>query len=130
MKSDVEQVYQDDEPTKIMDLAVKGFHETHNFAYLAVILLFLLDVRSGELVALKYSDLTDRKGQIHIHRQEVPNKVYDETRNRYVQKGFKTVEHTKTWEDCYLVLSDVAKKVIDMIRDYQEKFGLKSEYFF
>lgn len=129
-KSDAEQVYQDSEPTAIMELAYKRFLETHNFAYLAVILLFLLDVRSGELVALKYSDLDDRKGQIHIQRQEVPNKIYDEIRERYIQKGFRTVEHTKTWEDRYLVLSAAAKKMIDLIREYQERFGRKSEYLF
>ena len=79
-----------------MDLAYRRFQKTQNFAYLAVILLFLLDVRSGELVALKYSDLEDRRGQIHIRRQEVPIKVYDAVKDRYVQKGFKIVDHTKT----------------------------------
>lgn len=33
----------------IMDLAFKQFQKTKNFAYLAVILNFLLDLRVGEL---------------------------------------------------------------------------------
>lgn len=129
-KTDSEQVYQDDEPTKIMDLAYKRFNETHNFAYMAVILNFMLDLRVGELVALKFSDLADRPGQIHIQRQELPNYIFDPNKQRMIRQGSKEVNHTKTWVDRFVNLSEAAENVINIIREAQKELGIESEYLF
>lgn len=129
-KPDSDQVYQDDEPTKIMELAFKKYHETNNFAYLAVILNFLLDLRVGELVVLRYSDLLDKPGTIHIQRQELPDIRYSKKKGRRERCGFIEAEHTKTWHDRFIVLSDVATDIIKMIKSEQERLGIESDYLF
>ena len=86
------------------------FVETNDSSFLAVKLNFLLGLRVGELVALKWSDITDKK-HIHIVREE----VRDQENNKYI-----IVEHTKTNTDRYVVLVSKALKILESIEKTSE----------
>ena len=110
-KKDItEQIYINDEETRLVNLAYKKFEETKNTAYLAIILNCALGLRVGELVALKRSDFCG--DTVHIQRQE--KKHYDpETLKR---KGFEVVPYTKSLNsDRILILTSVAKQAYKMI---------------
>lgn len=77
---------------------------THDTAFLALRLNFLLGLRVGELVALKWEDYSEN--HLHIIREE----VRDQITNHY-----EVVEHTKTNQDRFVVLvskaTDILKKI-------------------
>ena len=65
------------------------YTETGDTAFLAVKLNFLLGLRVGELVALKWTDIEEN--HLHIVREEIRNQ----------EKGiYEVVDHTKT-HGCY-----------------------------
>ncbi|MBS7551973.1 hypothetical protein KII05_11450, partial [Weissella confusa] len=76
---------------KYLDLK---YSETQDTIYLAVKLNFLLGLRIGELVALKWCDLVDSY-HLHIVREEVKDKV---------NNTYSVVEHTKTNTDRFVCL--------------------------
>ena len=122
-KSASEQIYVDDEETRLVELAYKKFKETKNTAYLAIILNCSLGLRVGELVALKRSDFSH--DTVHIQRQE--KKCYDpETLKR---SGFEVVPYTKTLNsDRVLILTSVAKQAYKMIVKHNMENEFFSEY--
>lgn len=81
------------------------YAETADAVFLAVKLNFLLGLRVGELVALKWSDLNDEK-HLHITREE----VRDQTVNQY-----HVVDHTKTHTDRFVILVPKALELINKI---------------
>lgn len=76
-KAVTEQVFVNDEETRLIELAIKQYYKTKNTAYLAVCLNFALALRVGEVVALKVSDFEE--DTVHIQRQEI--KVYEKLSN-------------------------------------------------
>lgn len=86
------------------------YTETHDTAFLAVKLNFLLGLRVGELVALKWEDY--KEGHLHIVREE----VRDQTTNKY-----EVVEHTKTNRDRFVVLVPKAVDILKKI-DHESDF--------
>lgn len=77
-------------------------------AFLAVKINFLLGLRVGELVALKWKDCKEQS-HIHVVREEVRNQ---ETNLYHV------VEHTKTNRDRYVILVPKANSIpLDCIRE-------------
>ena len=81
------------------------YTETEDVAFLAVKINFLLGLRVGELVALKWEDY---KEQLHLHV------VREEVRNQ--ETGFyDVVEHTKTNRDRYVVLVPKAIAILEKI---------------
>ncbi len=84
------------------------FHETEDIIYLAVELNFLIGLRVGELVALKWDDWTDMT-HLHVCREE--------TRNQK-KKKYLIVEHTKTHQDRYVPMIPKAISLLSRIREY------------
>ncbi len=78
------------------------YTETLDTVYLAVKLNFLLGLRVGELVALRWEDYCDIN-HLHIVREEVRNQVT----NKY-----EVVEHTKTNRDRFVVLVPKAINIL------------------
>lgn len=81
------------------------YAETEDVAFLAVKINFLLGLRVGELVALKWEDCKEQS-HIHIVREEVRNQ---ETNLYHV------VEHTKTNRDRYVILVPKATAILEKI---------------
>lgn len=81
------------------------YAETEDTVFLAVKINFLLGLRVGELVALKWEDCKELP-HLHVVREEVRNQ---ET-NRY-----DVVEHTKTNSDRYVVLVPKAISILEKI---------------
>lgn len=89
------------------------YAETQDSSFLAVKLNFLLGLRVGELVALKWSDLCD-DSHLHIVREEIRNQV---------DNSIEVVEHTKTNRDRFVV-------VIPKARDILKKIEQTGDYIF
>ena len=81
------------------------YEETLDASFLAVKINFLLGLRVGELVALKWSDWSD-VSHLHIVREE----IRDQTENR-----FEVVEHTKTNQDRFVILVPKAIETLKRI---------------
>ncbi len=81
------------------------YTETEDTIYLAVKLNFMIGLRVGELVALRWTDWTDMN-HLHIMREEVRNQ---DTRN------YEVVEHTKTNRDRFVILVPKAIGILNKI---------------
>ena len=86
-------------------LHLKSRLTTLDASFLAVKINFLLGLRVGELVALKWSDWSD-VSHLHIVREE----IRDQTENR-----FEVVEHTKTNQDRFVILVPKAIETLKRI---------------
>lgn len=83
----------------------KMYAETEDVVFLAVKINFLLGLRVGELVALKWEDCKEQS-HLHVVREEVRNQetnLYD------------VVEHTKTNRDRYVILVPKAISILEKI---------------
>lgn len=89
----------------------KMYEEEMDASYLAVKLNFLLGLRVGELVALKWSDWLKESNQLHIIREE----IRDQTKN-----CFMVEEHTKTNQDRFVVLVPKAAELLKRIEKQGE----------
>ena len=107
------ETYNSDELRELNQYLDRMYTETEDSAYLAVKLNFLLGLRVGELVALRWEDYTVQK-HLHIVREEVRNQ---ETNT------YEIVEHTKTNRDRFVVLVPKAIEILQKM----EKTG---EYMF
>ncbi len=81
------------------------YEETQDASFLAVKVNFLLGLRVGELVALKWNDLCDAS-HLHIVREEVRNQ---ETNT------IEVVDHTKTNRDRFVILIPKAAEIFNKI---------------
>lgn len=112
-KTGATEVYLTDEQPKMIDDMVRRFrNDPSSTAPIAVMLLFEIGVRIGELCALKFEDI--HGNYITIQRQEVRD---FERVDDYTMKfsGFKIVEYTKSddgFRDIYL--TQTAKKLINL----------------
>lgn len=112
-KTGATQTYNTDELENLNQYLDRMYSETEDTAFLAVKLNFLLGLRVGELVALKWVDLID-DNHLHIKREEVRNQVTNQ---------YEVVEHTKTNHDRFVVL---VPKAINIL----QKIGRTSDYIF
>lgn len=103
-KSGKTQTYNSEELEELNRYLDAKFTETGDTSFLAVKLNFLLGLRCGELVALRWEDLEDN--HLHIVREEVRNQV-DNT--------LSIAEHTKTYNDRYVVLIPKALDILKRI---------------
>lgn len=81
------------------------YAETEDVVFLAVKINFLLGLRVGELVALKWEDCQDHS-HLHIVREEVRNQETN---------CYDVVEHTKTNRDRYVILVPKAISILEKI---------------
>jgi integrase len=87
---------------------------------LGIMLMFCLDVRIGELKALRWSDYNEEKGQIYIHKQIVDRK---DQNGKWCQIE---LDYTKSGEDGdrWLPVSKTAKSLLSQLKLLSEN----SEY--
>ncbi|MCM1221127.1 MAG: site-specific integrase [Lachnospiraceae bacterium] len=107
------ETYNSEELQELNVFLDRMYEETQDASFLAVKVNFLLGLRVGELVSLKWSDLCD-ENHLHIVREE----VRDQTDNSYT-----VVEHTKTNRDRFVV---VVPKALDILN----KIERQGEYIF
>lgn len=94
----------------------REYTETEDASFLAIKVNFLLGLRVGELVALKWCDLCD-SNHLHIVREE----VRDQTDNSY-----RVVEHTKTNKDRFVVLVPKAMDILKRIEKQGEYIFMRN----
>ncbi len=104
------ETYNSDELKELNLYLDRMYTETHDSTFLAVKLNFLLGLRVGELVALKWEDC--KEGHLHIVREEVRNQITNH---------YEVVEHTKTNRDRFVVLVPKAMNILKKI-DRQDDF--------
>lgn len=106
------QTYNSEELLQLNQYLDAKYTETGDTSFLAVKLNFLLGLRVGELVALKWSDISEN--HLHIVREEIRNQ----------EAGtYEVVEHTKTHNDRFVLLIPKATALL-------EKVDRQSEYIF
>ena len=93
------------------------YAEETDASYLAVKLNFLLGLRVGELVELKWSDWLEENSQLHIIHEE----VRDQTRN-----CFGIAEHTKTNQDRFVLLVPKAAEILKRIERQGEYIFMRN----
>ena len=107
------ETFNTEELQRLIEFLDRLYEETSDTSYLAVKLNFLLGLRVGELVALKWEDWCD-PSRLHIVREEVK----DQTDNSY-----SVVEHTKTNRDRFVIVVPKAAEILN-------KFERAGEYIF
>ena len=100
------ETYNSDELKDLNQYLDRMYTETEDTAFLAVKLNFLLGLRVGELVALKWDDYININ-HLHIIREEVRNQVTNQ---------YEVVEHTKTNRDRFVVLVPKAINILQKIK--------------
>ncbi|MCR5321725.1 MAG: site-specific integrase [Lachnospiraceae bacterium] len=96
------QTYNTEELADLTRYLDKQYSETDDVAFMAIRLNFMMGLRVGELVALKWDDIEGR--QLHIVREE----VRDQTNNTV-----SVAEHTKTNTDRYVYLIPEALDILE-----------------
>lgn len=99
------ETYNSDELKELNRYLDRMYTETEDRAFLAVKLNFMLGLRVGELVALKWDDYCNIN-HLHIVREEVRN----QDTNQY-----EIVEHTKTNRDRFVVLVPKAVNLLQKL---------------
>ena len=110
------ETYNSEELAEINRFLDREYEETQDASFLAVKVNFLLGLRVGELVALKWSDLCDAN-HIHIVREE----IRDQTDNSY-----EVVEHTKTNKDRFVVVVPKALDILNRIERQGEYLFMRN----
>ena len=104
------QTYNTEELHDLYEYLEKMYAETKDDAFLAVKLNFLMGLRVGELVALKWEDICE-DNHIHIVREEVRNQATGE---------LEVVDHTKTHTDRLVILVPKAMDILARIKKQGE----------
>lgn len=122
-KADNTQVFLSSEIPAIQKLAWNDFLNNdkllHRLAPLAILFQFQTGVRIGELCACCEEDV-ENENYIHIQR------MY-----RYGAHKPEIVEHTKTsYGDRSIFLTSLAKKYIQLAKEYKAEHGINSKYIF
>ncbi len=100
------EIFNTEEEESLKNWCSKKFEETGDTAYLLPILTLYIGTRVGETVALKWSDIKDEK-YLMISKME----FRDQTTNTV-----SVVNHTKTYTNRKIPLSDKAIQIFDAIR--------------
>lgn len=100
------ETYNSDELRELNKYLDAMYVETNDTAYLAVKLNFMLGLRVGELVSIKWEDMTELN-HIHIVREEVRNQVTNQ---------YEIVDHTKTNRDRFVILIPKAINILQKLK--------------
>lgn len=98
------ETFNSDELKSLTEFLDRMYQESGDSSYMAVKLNFLLGLRVGELVALKWEDFSEN--HLHIVREEIRNQVTNE---------ISVVEHTKTNKDRFVVLVPKAIAILNKL---------------
>ena len=128
---DTDRVFLKSEQERLVKFALQDYSAKDSVASIGIVLCFELGVRLGELVALKWSDISyNLPDYIYIQRMESKIERTDEQGN-YLPAKRVVVNHTKTKSgirDVYL--SSYAKELIEIIRNWHTRHHITSEYIF
>ena len=128
---DTDRVFLKSEQERLVKFALQDYSAKDSVASIGIVLCFELGVRLGELVALKWSDISyNLPDYIYIQRMESKIERTDEQGN-YLPAKRVVVNHTKTKRgirDVYL--SSYAKELIEIIRNWHTRHHITSEYIF
>ena len=127
-KENTTQIYFYDEQYKIIEYALSLFmRDPKNITALIIPFLFLTGLRCGEVVALKYEDITDT--DIIIRQSE--STLYDiDSQGKFSFVGQEIVPHAKTRAgERNVPLTKGAKKIIEMVKSASEEYGLYDDGF-
>lgn len=110
------ETYNSEELAELNKFLDSMYEETQDASFLAVKVNFLLGLRVGELVALKWCDLCD-DSHLHIVREEVRNQT---------DNSYKVVEHTKTNRDRFVVIVPKALDILNRIEKQGEYMFMRN----
>ena len=127
VKSDSLECFSESEQLAVCKEAYKDFMKTGAVAPLGIILCFYTGCRSGELVALKSTDVKGNK--LQIRRQEIRESKLNPETLEMEGSHYIVVEHTKAYNNRDITLVDSAKKLIALIQETNAKNGYKEDDF-
>ncbi|MGN0156361.1 MAG: tyrosine-type recombinase/integrase [Lachnospiraceae bacterium] len=110
------ETYNTDELKELNHYLDRMYSETEDVVYLAVKLNFLLGLRVGELVALKWTDY-EELAHLHIVREEIRNQETNHV---------EIVDHTKTYQDRFVILVPKAIAILNRIPKQGEYIFLRN----
>ena len=108
-KTSQTEVYNHDESKDLISYLDTSISDNADAVYYAIKLNFLLGLRVGELVALKWSDIEGN--QLHVSREE----IRDREHNLYY-----VANHTKSNQDGYVILVPNALDILRQIKHQGE----------
>lgn len=120
------QVFTVENEKQICKLAMEKYESSpKSITPLAIIFNFNVGLRVGELVSLRWSDISGN--YIHIQRMEVADYELEEDGNVY-RNGIKVVEHTKSYAgDRKVYLNENARNILDLVKKRSLSYGLYDE---
>lgn len=128
-KSKEEEVFTNKEADLIKKYIKKDSANYKNTVPYAILLSFQLGLRVGELIALKWTDISN--GVIHIQRQEVIYDKYDDNLNKIASSVHEIKEYTKTQAgERRLPLTPEAKRILDAVKFWNKSHKIKSDFIF
>lgn len=126
-KNDSSRVYNKEEVKKLFKAISHELTEhPENTDSYAVLILFKLGLRIGEVSALKFSDIDYTNKEIHIHRMETLDISADGKQYPVV------VNHTKKrspYGDRYIPLSDYEISIFEKVKSINIEYGYKDDDF-
>jgi len=105
-KTGKSETYNTEELEQLNKYLDEKFLETQDPSFMAVKLNFLMGLRVGELVAIKWTDICD-ENQLHIVREEIRDQETG---------ALEVVEHTKTNTDRFVVLVPKTLNILSKIK--------------
>ena len=127
VKEDSLECFSESEQIAVCKEAYQDFLKTGNVAPLGIILCFYTGCRSGELVALKSTDVKGNK--LEIRRQEIRKSELNPETLEMENLHYVVVEHTKAYNNRDITLINSAKEIIALIQEANLKNGNKDEDF-
>ena len=117
------QVFQVDEQEKISNEALLKYqHRPDCSTPLAILFNFQVGLRIGELVALKWSDISGN--YLHVQRMEISTYSVDVAEKKVENSGFQIVDYTKSDAgDRKVYLNQEAQNLLKEIRKVNVKYG-------
>lgn len=127
-KADETQVYLIDEQPLIEQEAYKDFEATNETSCLAIPFVFQTGMRLSEVVALKWSDISEEKENcIHIQRMEI--KQYNQLANgKWSNPKRVIVERTKSYAgNRNVYLTTIARDILEKIKHCNIEKGFNND---
>lgn len=126
-KNDSSRVYNQEEVEKLFKVITYELSDyPENTDSYAILILFKLGLRIGEVSALKFSDIDYTNKEIHIHRMETLDTGADGKQHPVV------VNHTKKrspYGDRYIPLSDYEIEIFEKVKSINIDYGYKDDDF-
>lgn len=128
-KEQKELVFVDSEKEMLRNAIKADVANFKNTIPFAILLAFQLGLRVSELIALKWSDISN--GSIHIQREEIVYDKYDSDCNLINSSYHEIIERTKTDSgNRILMLTPEATLILKQVQEWNDSHGIHSEFIF